>query len=192
MLLTFIRLDDRRYETLIRREDGVSFQVKGVGHMYAIPHDLAHLAIEEALGLHCGFWGSVADGAVFTTMTYLGGRRKPHAAERSKGVLKANEPTIGEAEVLVATFNSALERGYGPDSVFLRERLRERWTPPGRPGRQVSEADISAACDAWLRMRALWQALPLGGALSFVWPTAPNRVRRARRLRHARALRATR
>ena len=45
MLLT--RLDERRYETLITRSNGVQYPVKGVGHMAAIPHDLAHFAIEQ-------------------------------------------------------------------------------------------------------------------------------------------------
>jgi hypothetical protein len=33
---------------VITRDDGVCFHVTGVGHMFAIPHDLAHLAVEAA------------------------------------------------------------------------------------------------------------------------------------------------
>jgi hypothetical protein len=35
--LAVTRLDKRRYETLVSRGDGVSFHVKGVGHMFAVP-----------------------------------------------------------------------------------------------------------------------------------------------------------
>ena len=90
MLLQLTRLDERRYETLITRSDGVQFRVKGVGHMRAIPHDLAHFAVERGLRLRRGFWGSVAAGAVFGSLTHVSGRRKPRAAARSQQLLKEN------------------------------------------------------------------------------------------------------
>ncbi|HET7234370.1 MAG TPA: hypothetical protein VFJ16_30430 [Longimicrobium sp.] len=182
MDLTVTRLDERRYETVIRRDDGVRFHVKGVGHMFAIPHDLAHLAIEQALGLRRGFWGSVAHGAVFDSMTHLGGHRKPHAAEKSRDVLRANHDTIIEAEVLVRIFNDALEQGHGADSPVLRARLREhRWTPPGQPPRPLTDDEIAAACAAWERMLELWTHLPAGGRLELEWEAeSPRPSRRAR------------
>jgi hypothetical protein len=79
VLLQLTRLDERRYETLITRADGVKYNVKGVGHMAAIPHDLAHFAVERGLDIRRGFWGSVADGAVFGSLTHVSGRRRPHA-----------------------------------------------------------------------------------------------------------------
>lgn len=174
MQLTVIRLEEGRYETVIRRRDGVRYHVKGVGHMYDIPHDLAHLAVEEPLGLRGGFWGSVADGAVFTTMSYLGGRRRPHAAERSEQLLRANRGAISHAEHLVSIFNSALEEGHGPDSPVLRARLRdEQFTAPGHVPRVFTDAEIAAVCAAWRRMLALWRELPLGGTLEFTWSLEP-------------------
>lgn len=170
MHLSVTRLDARRYETLVRRTDGVRYRIKGVGHMFAIPHDLAHLAIEQALGLGRGFWGTVADGAVFESMTYVGGRRKPHAAERSKDVLKANRDPLIEAEVLVRIFNDALEEGHGAGSTELRRRLRDdSWTPPGAAERRFTNAEVVAACAAWERMLELWQQLDVGGTLEFTW-----------------------
>lgn len=169
MELTVTRLDEHRYETVIRRGDGVRFHVKGVGHMFAIPHDLAHLAIEQALGLGRGFCGSVADGAVFESMTHLGGRRKPRAAERSRQVLRANRDSIIEAEILVRIFNDALEQGHGADSPVLRERIDRRWAAPGSTGRSFTDDEIAAACEAWEGMRALWNELPVGGRLELEW-----------------------
>lgn len=163
-----------KVRTRIRRADGVSYRVGGVGHMFAIPHDLAHLAIERALGLHRGFWGSVADGAVFPSMTYLSGRRRPHAAERSRAVLQANHGHLIEAEVLVRIFNDALEEGHGAGSAALRTRLRENsWTPPGESARRFTDDQVFAACAAWNRMLELWERLPVGGALEFTWPGEP-------------------
>jgi hypothetical protein len=171
-----------RYETVITRSDGVTYHVKGVGHMFAIPHDLAHLAIEQALGIRRGFWGSVADGAVFGSLTHMSGRRKPRAAEHSKQVLKANKDELTETEILIGLFNQALEEGLGAESPVLRERLRRYiWTPPGRQPRHFTDAEIVAACTGWKRMLELWQQLPIGGTLEFVWPeTDRARPKRSR------------
>jgi hypothetical protein len=174
--LRVTRLDERRYETVVRRPDGVCFRVTGVGHMFAIPHDLAHLAIEEALQLNRGFWGSIADGAVFDSMAHVSGRRRPGATARSAEVLRANQRHLTEAEVLVRIFNDALQEGHGPESAELRARLRDhQWPPPGDPPRQFTDAEITAACAAWRRMLALWQRSPVGGTLEFTWPTGPAR-----------------
>lgn len=191
MHLTVTRLDERRYETVIQRRDGVCYHVKGVGHMFDIPHDMAHLAVEEPLRLHRGFWGSVADGAVFSTMTYLRGRRRPGAAERSRQVLKDNHGHIGEAEYLVRIFNDSLQQGHGAESAVLRARLRDdQWTAPGHTPRRFTDEEIAAVCAEWKRMLALWRELPVGGHLEFEWTlesdgNAPRPRRRAGPARQA-------
>lgn len=171
MLLRLTRLDERRYETEITRSDGVTYLVKGVGHMSAIPHDLAHFAIEQGLRIQGGFWGSVAQGAVFGSLTHVNGRRRPKAAERSAQILKANKGELTETEILVGLFNQALEEGLGPESPELRERLRRYfWTAPGRQARQFTDEEITAACNGWRRLLESWRALPIGGTVELVWP----------------------
>ncbi len=182
MLLRLTRLDERRYETEITRSDGVTYHVKGVGHMAAIPHDLAHFAIEQGLEIRGGFWGSVAAGAVFGSLTHVSGRRRPGAAERSKQVLKANKDELTETEILVGLFNRALEEGLGPESAELRERLRRyTWTPPGQQPRQFTDEQIAAACTGWRELLGMWQQLPVGGMMELVWPEhGPTRGGRKR------------
>lgn len=182
MLLRLTRLDERRYETEITRSDGVTYRVKGVGHMSAIPHDLCHFAIERGLRIRGGFWGSVAQGAVFGSLTHVSGRRRPKAAERSERILEANKGELTETEILVGLFNQALEEGLGPDSPELRDRLRRYvWTAPGRNPRQFTNEEIVAACDGWQQMLDAWVKLPIGGTMELVWPeTDAESTRRAR------------
>ena len=171
MLLRLKRLDERRYETVITRSDGVTYLVKGVGHMGVIPHDLAHFVIERALGIRRGFWGSVAAGAVFGSLTYVSGRRRPQAAQRSKDVQKANATALTEVEILVGLFDQAFEDGLGVDSPVLRDRLRRyTWTPPGQRPRQVTEAQISAVCSGWADLLQSWNSLEIGATLDLDWP----------------------
>jgi hypothetical protein len=169
--LRLTRLDERRYETFITRRDGVTYVVRGIGHMAAIPHDLAHYAVERGLGIHDGFWGSVADGAVFGSLAHVSGRRKPHAAERSAQVLKEHDGRLKETEVLVGLFNQALEEGLGAESPELRRRLgKYTWTAPGNRPRTFSDAEVAAACAGWRQMLEAWRRLPVGGVMELEWP----------------------
>jgi hypothetical protein len=169
MKLTITRLDQGRYETVIARDDGVSYRLKGVAHMFAIPHDLAHFLVEKTLRLHRGFWGSVADGAVFKTMSYIGGRRKPKAAERSESLLKINAAPLNEAEAMVRIFNDTIEQGHQENSPVLRERLQNRLARPGLKFRHFSDAEISEVYATYQGMLAKWQKLPVGGSMELKW-----------------------
>ena len=181
MILRLTRLDERRYETEITRSDGVTYRVKGVGHMGAIPHDLAHFAIEQGLGIRGGFWGSVAQGAVFGSLTHVSGRRRPKAAARSEQILRENRGELTETEILVGLFNQALEEGLGPESAELRARLRRFvWTAPGRRPRQFTDDEIAAACGGWRRLLHAWQALPIGETMDLAWPEPGQNRRRVR------------
>jgi len=176
MKLTVKRLDERgKYETLIARDDGVTFSMRGVGHNFAIPHDIAHFVVERALRLDCGFWGSVAVGAVFPTMTYVSGRRKPKAAERSKALLKANARKLVEAEVLVRIFNETMERGYRENSTWLHKSLQEHSSPPIERSRSISQAQISTVFADYGRIVSSWNDTPVGGTLQLVWESPRNR-----------------
>jgi hypothetical protein len=169
MQLTVTRCEGGRYETVVVRDDGVSYRLKGVAHMFAIPHDLAHFLVEKALRLRHGFFGNVADGAVFKSMTYLDGRRKPKTAERSAALLKQNQAQLNDAEVLVRIFNDTIEQGHAANSGVLQQRLRERLARAGVEQRSFSAAEIAAVYAAYGDMLGKWQDLPVGGAMQLRW-----------------------
>jgi hypothetical protein len=169
MKLTVTRFDQGKYETVITRADGVSYSLKGVAHTFAIPHDLAHFLVEKTLRLDRGFWSNVADGAVFKTMSYLGGRRKPKAAERSEQLLKDNAAALNEAEVLVRILNDTIEQGHAETSPLLRERLGRRLARPGLQFRRFSDAEIREVYAAYADMLAKWKDLPVGGRMELRW-----------------------
>ena len=82
--MTFRRMADRRpVETLVERDDGVVFAMRGAGGGADLPHDLVHAVVEEQLRVPDGVWGCVADGVVWRSMRHESGRQPPHAAERS-------------------------------------------------------------------------------------------------------------
>jgi hypothetical protein len=168
MKLAITRLDENGgYETVVMRDDGVSYRLKGVGRKFAIPHDLAHFLVEKTLRLKRGFFGSIADGAVFPSMTYVEGRRKPRAAERSTAALKANAEQLSEAEVLVRIFNDTIEQGHSQSSPVLYGRLKECWAC--RKPREISQTEIAEVFATFQQLLSEWRDLPVGATLHLVW-----------------------
>jgi hypothetical protein len=170
MKLTVTRLEHGKYKTEVTRDDGVSYRLKGVAHTFAIPHDLAHFLVEKTLRLRHGFFGNIANGAVFKSMTYVSGRRKPKAAERSETLLKKNLAALNDAEALVRIFNDTIEQGHAEDSAVLQRRLRERIIRAGVAFRTFSAVEISEVYASYRTMLANWQELPVGEQLELRWP----------------------
>lgn len=169
MKLTVTRLDQGKYQTVVTRDDGVSYRLHGVAHNFAVPHDLAHYLVEKTLGLGSGFWGNVAGGAIFKSMSYIGGRRKPRAAERSETLLKTNAAALNDAEALVRIFNDTIEQGHDKRSPVLLARLQGRLARPGLKFRSFSEAEISGVYAAYADILSKWQLLPVGGRMDLHW-----------------------
>src|SRR5215203_4109502 len=91
-------VDHRPVETVVERDDGVVFAMRGAGGGAELPHDLVHALVEIALGIPDGIWGCVADGVVWNSMRHVSGRRPPHAAERSARLKKERAAAVGGAE----------------------------------------------------------------------------------------------
>ena len=79
------KLDVRRSQAVVTRDDKVTLRVAGYGPSQPLPHDLAHYVVEKELALRRGFWGSVADGAIFPAWRCwpAGNVRTPASARRS-------------------------------------------------------------------------------------------------------------
>ncbi len=167
MRLSVTRLDAQgRYETTIARDDGVRFRMRGPDCTFAIPHDIAHFVVEKALGLERGFWARVAAGGVFSSMSYLGGRRRPKAAEQSKSVLKADPAELSEAEVLVRIFCETIQEGHNETAPILVRRLKDR-RMAGK--RRVDSAEIAAIFAEYRKFQMRWSDLPAGGSIELDW-----------------------
>jgi hypothetical protein len=156
-------------ETVIRRDDGRVFRVPAPSKPRPVPHDLAHFAVEQELGWQTGFWGYVARGAVFAGMQQLGGRRPPHADERSRAVLAAANDRLAEAEVLTRTVLEIVASDREDDPREIARIVAESWWPPGSYAERLPQADLRRACAAVRRTAAAWEALGVGESLTFAW-----------------------
>jgi hypothetical protein len=121
----------------IERDDGAVFRMVEFSRGGArLPHDLRHLVVELELGVTDGIWGTIADGGMYTSMRFAGGRRLPHdAARKSDALTKARHHRLGRAELLanIAESIAALD---SPTDAQVREIIRRHLAvvPLSEPG----------------------------------------------------------
>lgn len=173
----------QRYRSTLHRADGVRVELDGGGYnriggrAARVPHDLAHLVVEEAFGLRLGLWGVLAAGGIVQNAALAGGRRPPHALDRARRIADGAGEQLRQAEVLVrATADLALAGG-PPDPSSMRAAVGDRWWTPA-----ITAAALANACAGLHDAAVRWQELPAGGCLERTWrlPDGMSRRRRAR------------
>jgi hypothetical protein len=154
--LTFTRMVDRRpVETLVERDDGVVFTMRGAGGGADLPHDLVHAVVETELRIADGIWGCVADGVVWGSMRHVSGRRPPHSEQRSKRLTRERAAAVQRAEA-VADLVHRLAEG--------KPVLDSQRSTSGVPADALAAA-VAALDDTGRR----WSALQPGVTWTFEW-----------------------
>jgi hypothetical protein len=159
--------DRRPVETLVERDDGVVFTMRGAGGGADLPHDLVHALVESQLAVRDGIWGCVADGVVWQSMRHVSGRQPPHAAERSARVKRERADRIQRAEGL-ADVVARLARG----AEVLPQELVGAGNDPVR---------LTAAAQGLRDAGRRWAAMRPGEEWVVEWTTARPAVSRRRR-----------
>lgn len=144
MLIRLTKQSDRRHTLAVTRADGSSERVE-LESRSLLRHDLAHFAVETALSLRGGFWGSVARGA-------------PLTGEGIEGREAALAETLaGPAQTLMRD-----DAGIGDYRALLERVLPER----------ASDEAAASIHEQVRRLRGHWRATPFGGTMEIRWPAA--------------------
>jgi len=165
MRVTFPRLPDhQRAYSLVERDDGVVYRLYGGIAGPRLPHDIVHLVVERELRIRDGIWAGIAAGVVFSSMTYVSGRRPPHAADRSKRLIREFRQQGLRAEMLadLVADVAAIE---APTSVQIRERAAVKLAV--LPSAEVDPVMIAAAAQALQVEAARWARLRVGQELCY-------------------------
>lgn len=178
MEITFTKTGPRAYEAVVSRDDGVVLRVPSPDRPAGLPHDIAHYLVERELGLERGFWGCVAAGAVFDNIRVVSGRRRPHAAERSKEMIKAARTQLATSELYALVLLGVAREGKEADWPGVVARLDEVWRPFREPRRPVSAEEAVRVCRVMRETEARWLALPVGQGLTVSWAARPGKARR--------------
>jgi hypothetical protein len=164
------KLDARRSQSVVTRDDKVTLRVIGFGPSQPLPHDLAHYVVEKELALRRGFWGSVADGAVFPGMAVLAGRQRPHARERSQALSKANSRALTEVEVIVGLMIDLMKNKVPATSPFAAKAVA-RCLSGGKDCElhAVGAASLQRIDESLGAMAQRWANTKIGDALVVRW-----------------------
>lgn len=147
----------------VDRPDGVRLLVTSYDRSGTVPHDLAHLVTERALRVERGFWGSVAAGAEFGSISVVSGRRRHDAAARSDAVRTAHAADLGLAEILVGAVQNGVAYGDAAGQVA------RAWASVREPPCPFPPQRCDAAAD---ELRRLSAELASAGSLVLEWPVA--------------------
>jgi hypothetical protein len=160
-----------RYHSVLHRLDGVSVRLEGGsynrigGSAGRVPHDIAHLIVEDEFGLGAGLWGTLAAGGIVQNAVFAGGRKPPHAERRARAITERAGESLRQAEILVRAVADATLAGAPRDLRGFRARVGARWwTPSSTP-----EA-LERACAGLHEAAESWAALAEGSALQITWP----------------------
>jgi hypothetical protein len=184
MDITFTKTGERTYATLVRRDDGVLLEVPSYDRPSALPHDLAHYIVEQGLGLSQGFWGSVAAGAMFG-LRLVSGRRRPHADERSRSVIKEAGQRLTEAEGFVFLLLEMARRNADYDWRAAQIYLSSMWQPQKGSRRALKQEELTQVCEALREAEESWKRLAVGESFTVTWKTQRHKLMRRPRHHHA-------
>ena len=170
----------RRYRSRLHRPDGVEVELDGgsynrVGGPDAeLPHDLAHLVVEDELALREGVWGVLVAGGMFGHATVVAGRRKPQATKHGKAVIARAGDRIMQAEVLTRAICDLCAADAPVDPAAVRRAVGERWWTDS-----VTPAALAQALVTRLREAAAQLGAPGAAArrTTRTEPRAPDRRR---------------
>jgi hypothetical protein len=170
MRMVFLRGDGPTYTVHIHRPDGVVVAMPGVGARWRVPHDLAHVATERALGMAGGVFGSAASGAMFDGMSVVSGRLRHDPKQRSRDILRTNTKarTITVAEVMASLVHGVVEHGSPADRLY--ERARTSWGTVREDPFPFTPAQLQAAVDDLRRWSDRWADTAAGETLEVDWP----------------------
>jgi len=168
MRVTFPRLPDHeRAWALVERDDGVVYRLYGGTAGPRLPHDITHLVAERELRIKDGIWAGIAAGVVFDSMQHVSGRRPPHAAERSKALLRDFRQQGLRAELL-----ADLVAGAATLDTLTLDKIKRLAAAKLSvlPDADVDPVVIAAAARALQVEAARWARLRVGEELSYDWP----------------------
>lgn len=164
------RLPGTRYRSTLTRADGVQLTLEGGswnrigGRIPRVPHDLAHLVVEEELHVTRGLWGTLAAGGLVQNAAFSGGRLPPHATTKAWRITDAAKEDLQRAEVLVRAVADFALDGRLADIDAFRRSIGPRWWHD-----RIDRAGLERAGRRLHEEAAAYAALPPDGTLTRSW-----------------------
>jgi hypothetical protein len=153
MRVTFPRLPDhQRAYSLVERDDGLVYRLDGGIAGPRLPPDILHLVVERELHIQDGIWGGIAEGAAFSSLAQVSGRRRAKVlADLVAATAALDDPTPRRIRALAASRLSVLRDA------------------------EIDTDAIALAARALQVEAARWARLRVGEHLDYDWPVHGRR-----------------
>ncbi|CAL9571877.1 hypothetical protein SUDANB95_04811 [Actinosynnema sp. ALI-1.44] len=171
MLIRIEKTDSGGHVATARRDDGIVVLAYENDHPHRVPHELAHYLVEDHLRMDWGYWGSIAQGMVFRSMSVLDGDRES-AAARSAAVSERFMKRIGVAETLISAVEEVLPLTGTVPAEDLRARMVRKY--PQLDGAPLEDLDFAEVERLMAAAADEWAAVPEGGVLELEWRVPPS------------------
>ena len=112
-----------RWEAL--RSDHTKVTIRPGGPSDGLPHDLAHYAVESALGMEFGFWGCIAAGGSLRITRAT--QRKGRNTRTGRGVLRDHAQDLAAAEDAISKAVAAWTRREPSRVTDALDTMLGRW-----------------------------------------------------------------
>lgn len=171
MLIRIEKTTSGGHVATARRDDGIVVLAYENDHPHRIPHELSHYVVEDHLRMDWGYWGSIAQGMVFRSMSVLDGDREA-AAARSASVAERFMKRIGVAETLVSAVEEVLPLAGTVPAEDLCSRMVHKY--PQLDEAPLENLDFAEVQRLMASAADEWSAVPEGGALELRWRVPPS------------------
>ena len=176
MNVIFRRTGERRYSVTVEVA-GMPLQTMdpAPGFDTHIPHDLVHYVVEAESGLTSGVFGRAASGAGTFIPTAEAGQQGPRERARARRKQLRREASLGKSDAKGQGDMLNSERLAAVSDLLWRRRQGQVPDPSrAAPNVSLSADDAKRVERIVARLAALaplWNRLPIGGELAFVWPS---------------------
>jgi hypothetical protein len=154
MRVAYVRSGGPRDRAYLSRPDGSTATIHPHSYGGGFPHDLAHFAVERALGLTGGFWGLLTDGVDWERVNAAADRGAKGGIDRDVAELRVAEAAVGLLTSEASTLDE-LTAAYAAEGVAIPSDLATRVADA-----RAQLADLAVA----------WSQVPEGGQLLLEWP----------------------
>jgi hypothetical protein len=173
MKVTFERTGERRYAVrVVVPGQSPRFTNPAPGFDAHIPHDLVHYLLEAELRLAAGVYGRAAQGGSSFIVEGSSGRQRTREQRRQRkrevGLTRRDAAASGDmarAERLALLCDIAWRRRHGGRGDA------QPWLAPEPPTADEALC-IARVIERLETIAPRWHALPIGGSLTFEWPSA--------------------
>ena len=164
------KLDARRSQAVVMRDDKVTLRVAGYGPSQPLPHDLAHYVVEKELALRRALLGQRGRRRDLPGHGGAGRPAAPACPRALARAVQANSRSLTEAEVIVGLMVELMKNKVPQPRSLPRRLSPDVWLmAKDSELRTVTAVNLQRIDESLGAMARRWADVKIGDALVVRW-----------------------